>query len=267
MYIYNVKIFDTRNEAEILRDLGLSNREALIYLAALQTGGGTITDLAEVAKIERTSIYYHLKRLLTLKLLKAITKGSHQVYIPADPDRLKELNEKNQKEFHLFFPVLQEQFTQHSSKSMIEFYQGKEELNKFYDRMYQILSMLKGDNNVVYILGTSYRHVVETGPDFLNFEKPKNKINVIVKTILPKGQKSKDPKRNAMDPYIVTRFNLPKAQIRYIDDKYKYPGAIVVTSDRVIQIDYKNMNYAITANKNLATTWRMFFEYIWNTLR
>lgn len=262
-----MKKLHTSNQIPILKNLGLSEKEALIYLAALETGGCSIAELAQTAQIERTGIYYYIEKLIKQKLLKPVARGKRTIYLPADPEKLKDLSEILRNQFNRIFPTLQETFSQHGSKSFIEYFQGKEELNKFYDRLYQILCSLSPEENLVYILGTSYRNVVDTGPDFLNYTKPKNKINVVVKAILPKWQKSKDPKENAMDPYIVERFNLPRAQLKYIEDKYQYPGAIVVTTDRVIQIDYKNMTYSVTANKNLATTWRMFFEYIWHTLK
>lgn len=253
-------------EIQNLLNLGLSQKEALIYLAALETGGGTITDLAQAVKIERTGIYYHLHRLLDLKLLKTITRGKRTIYLPSDPEKLKKIADRQQKEFLKIFPDLQEQFSRQTSKSVIEYFEGPEELNKFYDRLYEILTHLKPPENTIYVFGQSYRTAVNTNKLFLDFTPPKEQIDIKMKCILSESQRSPKPAENAMDPYIVSRYNLPKARLKYISDKYQYPGSTVIMSDRVVLHDFRNFTFSIVVNKNLATTWRMLFEFIWNHL-
>lgn len=265
-YNQNVKIFDTYKLTKTLMSLGLDDKEALTYLAALKTGGATIADLAESAKIERTVIYYHIDKLLSLKLLKTITRGKRTIYLPSDPERLKKIADYHQKEFNKIFPTLEEQFSSQTSKSVIEYFEGPEELNKFYARLYEILASLKPPENQIYVFGQSYRTPIKADKLFLDFTPPKEQINIKMKCILPKAQKSKNPAENAMDPYIVTRYNLPKAQLKYISDEYKYPGATVIMSDRVVLHDFRNYTFSIVVNQNLATTWRMLFEFIWNHL-
>lgn len=261
-----MKIFHDGQKLKTLKNLGLNQKEALIYLASLKTGGATITELAQTAEIERTGIYYHIEKLLELKLLKTITRGKRTIFIPSDPERLKKIADQHQKEFHKIFPALEEQFSRQTSKSLIEYFEGPEELNKFYDRLYQILANLQPPDNIIYVFGQSYRTPIKANKLFLDFTPPKEQINIKMKCILPQAQKSSKPEENAMDPYIVTRYNLPKAQLKYIGDQYKYPGATVIMRDRVILHDFRNFTFSIVINKNLATTWRMLFEFIWDHL-
>ena len=265
-YNVYVKIFDTYKLSKILMSLGLDDKEALTYLAALKTGGATIADLAEAVNIERTVIYYHIDKLLSLKLLKAIIRGKRTVYLPSDPERLKKIADERQKEFAMIFPTLEEQFSHQTSKSLIEYFEGPEELNKFYHRLYEILAGLKPPENHIYVFGQSYRTAINTNKIFLDFTPPKEQIKIKMRCILPKSQKSSKPAENAMDPYIVTRYNLPKAQLKYISDDYKYPGSTVIMNDRVVLHDFRNFTFSIVVNKNLATTWRMLFEFIWKHL-
>jgi len=56
---------------------------------------------------------------------------------------------------------------------------------------------------------------------------------------------------------------------KYIPDKYikEQIGTIVIARDFVSMVDYKNAFGSITENKNLANTWRMFFQFIWDHLK
>lgn len=253
------------NQAEILQELGLSEKEALIYLAALETGGGTVAELSEAVGIERTGIYYHLDKLLGLKVLKTLKRGAKIVYLPADPERLKKILETRQNKFYKTFPLFQEQFSHQTSKSLIEFYEGEDEVNKFYDRVYELFKKLKPPYNEIYCFGNSYR-MVNKIPIFMDFTPPKSQIDIKLKTILPEFQKSPDTKENAMDPYIVTRYNLPASKIKYISDKYRYRGSTVIMHDRLVLYDFRNLTYSIIVNENLANLWRMVFEFMWNHL-
>lgn len=250
-----------------LKELGLHEKEALIYLAAISTGGATIADLAEAANIERTGIYYHIENLLEQKLLKTITQGKRTIYLPSDPDRLKKMSEERQKAFNNIFPGLEQRFSRQSGKSIFQYFEGKEEVSKFYDYVYRLLFNLKSPDNLIYVLGNSYKTATESNKEFLNFTPPAQKIDIITKAILPESQKSKKIEENVKDPYIVTRYNLPPAQLKYMSDKYKYPGSVVITGNKIIQYDFRNLIFSITENKNLAQTWRMFFELIWDHLK
>lgn len=262
-----MKSFNDYNELEILSELGLDHKEALIYLAALETGGGTVTDLATHCHIERTGIYYHLEKLLDSKLIKAVERGKRSFYLPSDPNRLKKIFEHKQQKFDEILPRMAERFAKKTSKSIIKYYEGKEEADRFYDQVYTLLKNLAPNENIIYVLGSSYHTVLDSNADFANYQKPDGQIDIKTKAILPNSQRSKNPEGLKDHPYIVTRYNLPPAELKYIGDKYQYPGSMVVTERHVIMYDWRNLIFSITENKNSASTWRMFFDLVWDLLK
>lgn len=256
----------TEQIMKIILNLGLEERQVAIYLAALQTGGGTITELARAGQIERSGIYYHIDNLIKHGLLRTMQRGRRNIYLPADPSQLKTIVEKLEQNLLKILPQLQTQYSREVSKSIVEYYEGVEEVDNFYDRVYELLVKLPAEENEIYVLGQSFRAISGANSKLLNYQPPKIQLNVKTKAILPKSQKSKDPKENAMDPYIVTRYNLPEAERRYIRDKYLYFGSFVITRNLIISYDAANLFFSITENKNMAATWRMFFEFIWEHL-
>lgn len=261
-----MKLFNDYEKLKVLSDLGLEEKDALIYLAALEIGGGTISDLATYCHIERTGIYYHLEKLLASKLIKTVERGKRTYYLPADPQRLKKLFEHKQQKFQEIFPQMEEHFAKKMSKSIIRYYEGKDEVNRFYDHVYTILKNLGPEENTIYILGNSYLTAAAFDKNFSNFKKPTERIDIKSRAIMPLSQKSKHPINLEDHPYIITRYNLPPAKLKYISNKYQYPGSIVVTKNQVIMYDWRNLIFSITENKNNVATWRMFFELIWDLL-
>lgn len=267
IYNQSVKKMYSLEEKEILTNLGLADKEALIYLAAISSGGGTISDLADQCHIERTGIYYHIDKLLNLKLIKPVARGKRTYYLPNDPERLRDIIDQRQKKFSSILPSLQERFSKKANKSIFEFYEGEEEVDHFYSRVYSILEALEPPENTIYVFGNSFKTIIDTNRAFLKFKSPENRINIKTRTILPMCQKSKHPEGLEDHPYIITRYNLPPAEIKYISDKYDYPGSIVIAGDKIALHDWRNLSFSITENKNNASTWRMFFEFTWDHLK
>ena len=74
-----------------LLNVGLSNKEADVYLAALQLGYSSVQEIAERAGINRTTAYTHIKNLIGRGLLNAVKKNSRVFYVAEKPDRLKHI--------------------------------------------------------------------------------------------------------------------------------------------------------------------------------
>lgn len=64
---------------------GLTHKEASLYLAALQEGLSSITDLAKIAKLKRPTAYLVLENLLHKHLIIQVPVGKLTHYKAGDP--------------------------------------------------------------------------------------------------------------------------------------------------------------------------------------
>ena len=261
-----MKYLHTKQDKFIIENIGFESKEVSIYLAAIEIGGGTVTELARAGKIERTGIYYYIKKLLSRGLLYVAARGRRKIYLPCDPKKIQDILDQKKSQFLSILPILQEKYSREIGKSIIEYYQGKKDMIKFYERVYKILKQMREPDNIIYVFGQSYREVTNIYKSIAITTPPIDQIDIKTNAILSKSQKSKNPKENIKDPYIVSCYNLPEAERRYIDSKYAYRGAFVIAQDKIISYDDKNLFFSITENKSMADTWQMFFEFIWNHL-
>lgn len=252
---------------DTLVGLGLEVREAKIYLAALKIGSGTIMDLARSGHIERTGIYYHIDRLISLGLIKEAQKGERTIYLPADPKRLKAILKLKEKNLLNTLPKLDKMFRQTTGKSSSTYYHGREGLINLYEQLYEIASQMKPEDKY-YIFGHSF-DAYEAMPDFFSgYIQKRAKLPIETKIILPASEKpDKRILKRASDPIIMAKYNLHINERKYLSKEYEYPGTTLILGEYVATIDFRTYFGTLTKNQNLAQTWRTFFEFMWNHLK
>ena len=270
MPVYNVyvNIFHVSENLDPLLELGLERKEALVYLATLYLGSGTLSEIARKAQIERTGVYYHIEKLKALKLIKMATRGKRTLYLPSDPSLFRKILEHKKVSLEGIMPELENQFALKVSKPNVKYYQGEEDFPGFYDDMYAMFAEMEGTSGYVYILGHSNKVVhnyYEGMPTIQNYKPKERQLDVKLRSIMPKAEKDNKTK-NIADPYMVTRFNLPPSENKFIEDKYEHISAIMLTNTKILTLDIHTLFASITENRNLAETWRNFLEFMWKSI-
>jgi len=74
-----------------LNQIGLEEKEAEVYLAALELGPATIQDIARKSEINRTTVYQMLKNLKSQGLISETTSGKRKLILAAEPANLKRI--------------------------------------------------------------------------------------------------------------------------------------------------------------------------------
>ncbi len=55
--------------------------------------------------------------------------------------------------------------------------------------------------------------------------------------------------------------------VRYLPDKYTYPGGTNILEDKILLLDVDNLFVVIIKNKRLTEMMRIFFEFMWDNSR
>ena len=71
-----------------LQEIGLNEKEAKVYLAALELGQSVVQDIAKKAGVNRATTYFVIEGLMKMGLMSSFHKGKKQYFVAADPDRL-----------------------------------------------------------------------------------------------------------------------------------------------------------------------------------
>jgi predicted transcriptional regulator len=120
-----------------LVESGFEEKEAEIYLAVLELGKATVTDISRKSGIKRTTIYEYLNKLSSESLLYKTTRKKRIFYAAENPDKLAKILEKRKRKISSILPQLQEIYSVSRHQPQIRFYEGIEGLRTIYDEITQ----------------------------------------------------------------------------------------------------------------------------------
>lgn len=111
--------------------LGLSEKEAAVYLASLEIGPAVVQDIAKKANVNRATTYVMIEALAGRGLMSTFVKGKKRYFSAEAPERLltivrlqrRELEEKEQ-EISSMLPRLQAIHNVEGSKPQIRYLEG-----------------------------------------------------------------------------------------------------------------------------------------------
>lgn len=229
-----------------LRKLGLTEKQALVYLTALELGYTSIQKIAQKAKISRPTTYEIVKNLEKKGLISESKKNKKRYFTAESPDKLlgilrtekKEIKEK-EREFLRIISALKNKY----------FLKDKREIKTFEGKA-EIENLIK---------------------DFLNTQNKKIFIFISNEKIWPlktrRSAYSKIAKR--LGRIEVKELSLNKKERNdYLEiktlkkDNSLFPGNIII-SDKVIIIHEEKTTAIAVENKILINLIKSFFLHLW----
>ena len=91
---------------EILHNLGLSEKSAQVYVAALSLGTASMQDIAKKAGIKRPTAYLHVEDLITQGLIEKYPLGKKEYFRAMDPRVLEKRAESQMQATKDLMPIL-----------------------------------------------------------------------------------------------------------------------------------------------------------------
>ena len=118
-----------------IEKLGLSEKEAKVYLAALELGPHPVQDIARKAGVNRATTYVMIEVLTQRGLMTSLERGKKRLFNAEPPDRLlslirvkeRELQEQ-EREFSQALPELRAILAASSERPRVRFFEGPEGL-------------------------------------------------------------------------------------------------------------------------------------------
>jgi len=127
----------TKELSQHLQEIGLSEKESLVYLAALELGQAPVQTIANKAKVNRATTYVVLESLMKKGIVTTFEQGKKTLYIAEGPHALYAIIREQEMELmrveddlESMMPQLNSIYNLHPNKPIVRFYEGKEGLNK-----------------------------------------------------------------------------------------------------------------------------------------
>lgn len=119
-----------------LQKLGLSQKEAAVYLSALELGQSSVQKISQKAGVNRATTYVILEGLMKKGIVTTFDKGKKRYFAAESPDSLVGLLRKQEQEiknkeedFKKILPELRSVFNLAKDRPVVKYYEGKEGIN------------------------------------------------------------------------------------------------------------------------------------------
>ncbi len=128
-----------------IEDLGLSQKEARVYVANLMLGPATVQKIADQASIKRVTTYVILESLAGLGLVSQSNQGKKTFFTAEDPISLRRLLEKKEQQvseqklsFENILPELHDLKNLPGDSPNVKFYTGAEGIKSVVEIFFEL---------------------------------------------------------------------------------------------------------------------------------
>jgi len=122
-----------------LEYIGFSEKEVQVYLALLELGKGTVTEISRKAGINRPTGYHILASLSAKELVRVSGKEPKQEYVAESPDQIEKMLLKKIENDQIYIKearkIIPELKSIHNvaDRPKVLFYEGREGMEKVYE--------------------------------------------------------------------------------------------------------------------------------------
>ena len=230
---------------------GLPDKEARVYLALLELGPSSVSQVAKRAKVARTNTYHLLNSLLAQGLVNSHEKTSKVIFSAEGPDRILQVlkNKADQaallcKEAEKLMPEFRSITNTKDGKLNVRFYEGVEGIISVYE------DTLTAKTEILGYASVENQHSFFPGY-FPAYYTRRTKKGISVRCFLADSEESRRIQ------------SLDKAQLRttyLIPQKFAISPEINIYDDKVVIMSLKEKFGAIIESKEAADAFKKMFN-------
>jgi len=237
-----------------LQNLDLKPSEAKTFLAVLEIGPASISDIAKRAKVKRPTAYYLIEELIKKGFVLKVPSGKRVFYQAIPPKNILNLLEKKKQNISKILPDLEALFYAKPSQPKVRFFEGKEGLKNIYEEM------LNTSKKVYTIFSFDDFLTVFTekeNEEFFNIIR--NAGGVLYDLIKPTPLAKKSVKEE------IYRKGITK--VKFLPADFKVSIDQLVSGNKVAMISFKSLAGVIIEDQNIADSQKELIKYLWQNIK
>ncbi|MAF34420.1 hypothetical protein CMO91_01100 [Candidatus Woesearchaeota archaeon] len=239
--------------AELLKEIGLTERESKVYLSLLDLGRSTTGPLIKASGVPNSKIYEILSSLHKKGLVTWVIGGKTKFFEAAEPKTLLRLFDQKRRTLANMLPELEARKSRAKSPQSVSLFEGFPAIrNLFIDLVSQ------AGNTTLYGITTADWIENQMVGDFYSwYANLKQEYNVTSRLLVSKKNWTAFKKRyHSMKA-------LPYWEAR--PSRVSFPGDVGITGDDVLIINWDEVPTAILIqSKWLANQYMQFFKEAWS---
>lgn len=250
----------TREIINGLLQLGLSDKEALIYISTLDSDNSSIPSLAASTGLSRGTVYDLVEKLKEKSFLTEVRKGKRRSLIAENPtnrlysildDKHTEI-QKSKKIVESILPSIN-LLVKNDFKPEIRIYEGEKGFRKVWD---EILSY---EGKEFLSIARIETYIKFMGEEFLTeIQERKKKLGFTSRAINENSPSAQKMKGDDEKYFRETRL-APK--------EFHFPSSEIIFGDKIAMFSTREENIIVVIkSRDFAETHRQYFEMLWKML-
>lgn len=237
-----------------LKIVGLSDNEVSIYLALLELGKGTVSEISRKATLNRTTGYDVLNRLTTKRLISISGKEPKQEYVAESPDQLEkfitEELERKQGELNEARKIIPELKSIHNvlNRPKIRFYEGKDGLEQVYE------DTLTSHEEIRAFASVEDVHKALPGY-FPNYYKRRAKKDISIRAIFTDNKEGKELAKYDEEE--------KRTSVFVPEGKYEFHPEINIYDNKIMIASWREKLGIIIESAEIADAMKKIYELAW----
>lgn len=239
---------------EILRDLGLSEHEAGVYLAALSLGPSTIARIAKAAEIKRTTVYSVVDALQTRGLMNVEVRGLKKFFAASNPEKLDSILDLRKEKLKTVLPDFAALYNLKGGESFIKYYQGIEAIKNVYEGLIKDVRPHED-----YLIISDQKRWYEIDEKFFeDFSRRRAKLPINIRMLLVDSDVARLWKE---------REKMLNIKVKFLPQGTALSTNLVIIPERVVVQQLTPPIFAmVIENQSTIQMFQQMFEILWKSI-
>ena len=235
----------------ILKEVGLTDKEAAVYLALLELGTASVLRIASKAGVKRPTAYITLAVLQEKGFVEMIPKGVTTLYQAADTEKIYERFSEKLKTFSAALPELRSIANAAPAKPRVRFYEGKKNILGLYEH-----EIFRAKEIMAVVDMAELRKVFS-----------REELNGMLHLLKANGGTIRELLEDSPEAreYLKEKIRLVLGEHRFLPVQISFAIDLLVYGDTVAMISPKNLIAVVIEDGAISSAQRQFLEFLWNT--
>jgi HTH-type transcriptional regulator, sugar sensing transcriptional regulator len=228
---------------QVLKNFGLTENEAEVYLVLLKLGWATASEIAEKTQIHRINIYDILERLQERGLASFAISGKRKQYEAVNPKKILEIEEQRKEDIKNIIPELLKQRESGKDEQEAVIYKDKKGIRNILEEITKSKAEV-----LLFASGWGFSKYFSEYFDIWYGHLKANKVKM--KTLM-----SNKAKNN----------NIPEVgEYKFLPSEFTFPSTTCVFEDKVLIIMWSEQSLAILITGEAASiSYKEYFNLLW----
>ncbi|HYF04765.1 MAG TPA: helix-turn-helix domain-containing protein [Patescibacteria group bacterium] len=238
--------------SEVLQKIGLSDKEAYVYMALLELGTASVDSIAKKAGTKRPTTYLVLDDLQKRGMVSVVPREKKALFSAESPESFLRAIHKQEELLKRFMPEMMALHNEKKEKPKVQLFEGNSGVVEVYKKIYE--------SSDVRLFGNLGEVTTIDKDSLYEFARTTTEKKIVVKDLIADNPAGVEFKRYAESLGEIYKVKLVPANYKVLSD-------MAVFQDKVVFFSFHPYVFAVlTTSKDLAETFRSLHDMAWNSL-